>query len=126
MPQTMRWRHCCTGIDNGPDKGLLDGAVEDAQNRARRDPYADAFDALPPHARALDGIGLGLMVIVVGLLIAPGPYHRIVEGGADSGSLHELVTEITDLALLPFALAIGINVFLAAERVFGGAAAIAA
>ena len=91
-----------------------------------RSVFADAFDELPPHARALDGIGLGLMVIVVGLLIAPGPYHRIVEGGADSGSFHDLLTEIADLALLPFALAIGVNVFLAAERMFGIAAAIAA
>src|SRR6266536_1539770 len=91
-----------------------------------RSVFADAFDQLPPHSRMLDGIGLGLMVIVVGLLITPGPYHRIVEGGADSGSFHDLVTEIADLALLPFALAIGINVFLAAERVFGAGAASAA
>ena len=91
-----------------------------------RSAFAETFDQLPSHARTLDGVGLGLMVVVVGLLIAPGPYHRIVEGGGDSGSFHDLVTQIADMALLPFALAIGINVFLAAERVFDTAAAIAA
>src|SRR5437764_1361908 len=65
-----------------------------------RSVFADGFDQLPRYTIALDGIGLGLMVIVVGLLIAPGPYHRIVEGGADSGSLHGLVTDIPDLAVM--------------------------
>ena len=49
-----------------------------------RGPFSDGFDQLPTGARYLDGLALGLMVCVVGLLIAPGPYHRIVEGGADS------------------------------------------
>ena len=45
------------------------------------------------------------MVIVVGLLIMPEPYHRIVEDGSDSGRLHDVVTDAADLALFPFALA---------------------
>jgi hypothetical protein len=80
--------------------------------------FADAFGQLPTHARYLDAVGLGLMVVVLGLLILPEPYHRIVEGGADSGGFHALVTDIANLALLPFALALGIDVYLAAERMF--------
>jgi len=85
--------------------------------------FADAFDQLPVHARYLDAVGLGLMVVVLGLLILPEPYHRIVEGGDDTGGFHALVTDIADLALLPFALALGIDVYLAAERIFDAAAA---
>ena len=48
-----------------------------------RGAFSDGFDQLPTDARYLAGLALGLMVCVVGLLIAPGPYHRIVEGGAD-------------------------------------------
>jgi hypothetical protein len=88
--------------------------------------FADAFDRLPLYARYLNAIGIGLMVAVVGLLILPEPYHRIVERGSDSGAFHELVTDIADLALLPFALALGVDVYLAAERIFDGTAAEAA
>lgn len=91
-----------------------------------RGAFSDAYEQLPAYARHLDGLALGLMVIAVGLLIAPGPYHRIVEGGEDSGAFHGVVTGLADLALLPFALALGLDVFLPAERVFGGAGAIAA
>src|ERR1700676_1501759 len=37
----------------------------------------DGYESLPAYSRYLDGLALGLMVCVVGLLIAPGPYHRI-------------------------------------------------
>ena len=66
------------------------------------------------------------MICVVALLITPGPYHRIVEGGEDSGNIHRLVTVIADLALLPFALALGLDLFITAGRVFGEVAGAAA
>jgi len=81
--------------------------------------FSDGYEQLPSHARYLDGLALGLMVCVVALLITPGPYHRIVEGGGDSGNFHRLVTVIVDLALLPFALALGLDLFITAGRVFG-------
>src|SRR5262245_12040278 len=88
--------------------------------------FADAFDQLPSYARYLNAVGLGLIVVVIGLLILPEPYHRIVERGSDSGAFNDLVTDIADLALLPFGLALGIYVFVAAERVFGAGGASAA
>ena len=91
-----------------------------------RGAFSDAYKQLPAHARYLDGLALGLMVVAVGLLITPGPYHRIVEGGEDTGAFHGVVTGIADLALFPFALALGLDVFLSTERVFGSAGGIAA
>ncbi|HJU17218.1 MAG TPA: DUF6328 family protein [Stellaceae bacterium] len=91
-----------------------------------RGAFSDAFEQLPAQARYLDGLALGLMVIAVGLLITPGPYHRIVEGGEDTGAFHAVVTGIADLALFPFALAFGLDVFLSTEPVFGSVGAIAA
>jgi len=88
--------------------------------------FNDGYEQLPSLARYLDGVALGLMVCVVGLLITPGPYHRIVEGGEDSGNFHRLVTVIADLALLPFALALGLDLFITAGRVFGEVAGAAA
>jgi hypothetical protein len=80
--------------------------------------FDDRFDQLPAYTRYADGVGLGLLVCAVGLLIAPGPYHRIVEAGQDSGRLHRFATVIADLALLPFALALGIGLFVGTEGIF--------
>ena len=80
--------------------------------------FNERFHELPAYARYADGVGLGLLVGTVGLLIAPGPYHRIVEGGQDSGRLHRFATFIADLALLPFALALGIGLFIGTEAIF--------
>lgn len=91
-----------------------------------RGAFAETFDRLPAHDRFLDGAGLMLMVLVAALLIAPEPYHRIVEGGNDSGGFHNVVTDIADLALLPFALSIGIDVAIAIENAFGRGPATAA
>ena len=89
-----------------------------------RSAFGESFDALPTHIRYLDGLTLGLLVVTISLLIAPEPYHRIVEGGRDSGRLHQFVI-IADLALLPLALALGIDLFIGAERVVGDNGAIA-
>ena len=89
--------------------------------------FSERFVELPGHARYVDAVGLGLLVCTVALLIAPGPYHRIVEGGQDSGQLHRFTTAIADLALLPFALALGIGLFVGIEATFeDGAVSIAA
>jgi hypothetical protein len=69
--------------------------------------FSDGYEQLPTYVRYLDGLALGLMVCVVGLLITPGPYHRIVESGEDSAHILRLVTVIANLSLFPFALALG-------------------
>ena len=84
--------------------------------------FDDRFDQLSAYARYADGVALGLLVCAIGLLIAPGPYHRIVEGGQDSGRLHRFATVIADLALLPFALALGLGLFVAIEAIFDDSA----
>src|SRR5215472_9363764 len=81
--------------------------------------FDNAYDQLPTHLRYLDGIALLPMICVVALLIAPGPYHRIVEAGEDGKSFHRLVTVIINLALLPFAIALGVDVVVTTARIFG-------
>ena len=50
--------------------------------------FSDGYDQLPADSRYLSGVALGLMICVVGLLITPGPYHRMVGAGTDSGRFH--------------------------------------
>src|SRR5437763_506897 len=46
-----------------------------------RSAFSEGFDKLPGHAKHIEALALILMTISVALMIAPGLYHRIVEGG---------------------------------------------
>jgi hypothetical protein len=84
-----------------------------------RSVFQDSFDALPAWSRYLDGLATLLMVCTLGLLILPGPYHRIVEEGNSSGRFHALVGAMGSWALAPFALSIGLTVGITCERIWG-------
>ena len=88
--------------------------------------FSEGFDTLPAYARHLEALALMLMTIAVALMIAPGPYHRLVERGRDSGTFHQVTTIIADISLFPFALALGLDLFVSIEHVFGVTAAMAA
>jgi len=90
-----------------------------------RSAFSEGFDKLPGHAKHIEALALILMTISVALMIAPGLYHRIVEGGQDSGPFYRVATTISDLALLPFGLALGLDIFVSIEHVFGTASGIA-
>jgi uncharacterized protein DUF6328 len=82
-----------------------------------RSAFQEQFDVIPPQSRFLDAVGLLLMSLVVGLLIAPAIYHRVVEDGDATARIQRLIGLLMAAALIPFALAIGINVFVAMERI---------
>jgi Family of unknown function (DUF6328) len=84
-----------------------------------RSVFQNAFDALPIWSRYLDGVATLLMVCTLGLLLLPGPYHRIVEEGNSSGRFHALVGGIASWALAPFAVSIGLAVGITCERIWG-------
>jgi hypothetical protein len=91
-----------------------------------RSVFQNAFDALPLGSRYLDGLALLLMVCAVGLLIFPGPYHRIVEEGRNSGRFHGLIGTVASCALGPFAVSIGLTVGISCERIWGVSGALLA
>src|SRR5438128_1925733 len=88
-----------------------------------RSAFETGFEKLPEHTQYLKFGGLGLMLIAVGLLMAPGPYHQLVENGEDTSRMHRYTSLMAMLALLPFAFGFGIDVFVAAEKLMGGALA---
>jgi hypothetical protein len=79
--------------------------------------FQNAFEQLPAHTRWMDGAALILMVSAAALLIAPGVYHRIVESGQDSVYIHHTISIMAGIALLPFAVSLGLDLFIAIERV---------
>lgn len=89
-----------------------------------RSAFEPGFDKLPLSSQYLKLSALGLMLFAIGLLLAPGAYHRIVEEGEDTQALHRFTTKVMDYALLPFAIALGLDVYVAAERTLGRTAAL--
>lgn len=81
--------------------------------------FEAGFDKLPVLTRLLKVGGLGLMLLALGLLVAPAAFHRLVERGEDSEELHRYATRLLRWALLPFALGLGGDLFMAAEKIVG-------
>jgi hypothetical protein len=81
--------------------------------------FQPRFAHLADHARWLDLVGLTLMSAAVACLIAPAPFHRLTEGGRDTARLHDFTTRMAELALMPFGLCIGTDVFIVTDLVLG-------
>jgi DMSO reductase anchor subunit len=81
--------------------------------------FEQGFDKLPILTRLLKLGGLGLILVALGLLVAPAAFHRLVERGEDSEELHRYATRLLRWALLPFALGLGGDLFMATEKILG-------
>jgi hypothetical protein len=75
--------------------------------------FQERFASLPAAARCINGVALGLMVLSTGLLIAPSAYHRIVDRGESTGRMQVLTGKCAAAALLPFAIALGLDLAIA-------------
>lgn len=89
-------------------------------------PFQDAFEHLTPSERTIEVIVLCIMVLVLGLLIFPSAHHRIVHGSEAPPGLEDIVRWAMAATLLPFAAALGLDLYIAGMRVAGHAAGLAA
>jgi hypothetical protein len=71
--------------------------------------FQERFEQLPALERAFFCAGLTLIMLAIGLLIAPSMEHRIVECGQDSPRVLGLATLFAGLALAPIALTIALD-----------------
>lgn len=90
--------------------------------------FRTAFEQRFDHLRHADQvIALAVMVLLLlalALTMTPAARHQIVERGHPSPRLLRHVTRVVGLALLPFALALGLSTYLATIVLFPPAAAI--
>lgn len=84
-----------------------------------RSVFEAGFEHLPKHAQYMKLGALALMLVSLALLIAPSAYHRIVEDGRDTKRLHRFASRVMELALVPFAVGLATDVFVATEKVLG-------
>jgi hypothetical protein len=86
--------------------------------------FESGFEKLPQSSQYLKLCGLCLMLLAVALIMGPGAYHRIVEDGEDRENVHRFTSRVMSVSLMPFALGLGIDLYVAAEKVWGRAAGI--
>ena len=90
-----------------------------------RSVFESGFQGLPPHSKHMKLVGLSLLLIAFVLLTWPGTYHRIVASGEDTEGVHQFTSRVMEIALAPFLIALGLDMFVAAEKVAGTTAGIA-
>lgn len=88
--------------------------------------FQNAFDELGLLPRVLHAIAFFLMAITIGLLIAPSLQHRIVERGQASRRILDAATLSAGAALVPFAISLGIDLFVVIGFRFGAGLGVAA
>lgn len=81
--------------------------------------FEQSFEKLPRLSQLLEIPTLSLLLIGVALLLAPGAYHRIVHDGNDAQDVHDFATGVMDLALIPFVLVLGIDVYVVSRTITG-------
>ncbi|PYS98187.1 MAG: hypothetical protein DMF65_10510, partial [Acidobacteria bacterium] len=81
--------------------------------------FEKGFDSLPLPSQLLTLIGLGLMLVAIGLLISPASYHRLVERGEDTEEIHRYTSKLMGFALKPFALGLGVYLYVATQKIIG-------
>lgn len=69
--------------------------------------FQPMFEKAPTTVKGMLAGALGLMLIVLVLLLLPGPYHELSEHGEDTDSVRQFVSRVCGIALLPFTAAIG-------------------
>jgi hypothetical protein len=77
------------------------------------------FDKLPSAAQYLAVGSLSLLLITLGLLLWPGAFHQRVEHGEDTARAHSFTTRVMCWALLPFGVALGLDLWLPFQIVIG-------
>ena len=85
--------------------------------------FEESFEQFPRSSQLLEIPTLIMLLIAVALLLSSGAYHRIVRGGSDARDVHDFATRVMDLALVPFALVLSIDVYLVMRTLVGPIAA---
>jgi amino acid permease len=84
------------------------------------------FESLPLPSQLLKLVALGLMLLAIALLISPSSYHRLVERGEDTEEIHRYASRVMLWAMLPFAFGLGIDLYVATQKIIGWKVGVAA
>jgi hypothetical protein len=81
--------------------------------------FEPGYQQFSPISKYLVLVALGLNLFSLVLLIAPAPYHQIVEKGKDDREFNSFVVGVMAIALLPFAVCTGLSLYVFFNKVVG-------
>jgi hypothetical protein len=81
--------------------------------------FEPGYQQFSPISKYLVLVALALNIFSLVLLVAPAPYHRIVEKGKDDREFNDFVVGIMAIALLPFAVCTGLSLYVFFNKVVG-------
>src|ERR1044072_805886 len=81
--------------------------------------FEPGFDRLPKSAQFLKLAALLVLLGAIALIMAPGSYHRIVRNGSEAEDVHQFATTVMDVALVPFALTLALDIYLTIGHIVG-------
>jgi len=84
-----------------------------------RSVFEPAFESLPRSSQTLKMFGLVILLVAIAFMMSPGSFHRIVRSGSDAEDVHSFATTVMDFALVPFALALVVDVYTSMGRILG-------
>lgn len=105
-----------TGLDEDRMLVLVVQVLIGFQFRAVLEP---GFERLPDAAQYLKLAAFALLLLTLGLLLTAPSYHRIVFEGEDAAEFGLVLSILISCALLPFALALGIDFGVVTFNLFG-------
>ena len=85
--------------------------------------FEPGYQKLPRHCQDLMIAALTSVLAAFVLLMAPAAYHRIVDRGEGRPDLEVFVKAVMKPTLALFALSMGLTIYIAAEKIAGGAVA---
>ena len=81
--------------------------------------FEPGFERLPPSSQYLKMIAMVILLGGIALIMSPGSYHRIVRAGNDAEDVQKFATTVMDFALVPFVLALAIELYVSTARILG-------
>lgn len=81
--------------------------------------FETGFDRLPVAAQYLKLGSFGILLVALALLLTVPAYHRIAQQGENTPEFASLLRNLMWLALFPFALALGIDLGIVGDKLFG-------
>src|ERR1700752_4690735 len=84
------------------------------------------FADVPATSRYVHCAGLVLLLVSLGLLIAPSLFHQLIHGGNSTREAVQMAAAFAGASLLPLTLGLGAAIFVTFEQLFNRSAGIAA
>ena len=81
--------------------------------------FESGFDHLSRGTQIAQLCGLGVMLLGLGPLLLPAPFHRIVDNGEATVHFKLLLNKALGFGLLPFALGLAVDLFMSGEKIGG-------